>query len=327
VVVLPGSTSLFLASPASLPHDPSTVSKRLEQRAITSRVVNAPYVRYLYSNDRTAELRAGLAETRAWPNSDRRPICYQLTALAWLAKFIPPLGRTDPAGVEHWVRSAAPELAAGCAAACLVAGLIFRRRALGRRLALVFVTGLAGMAIETVLLLGYQTSRGILFQDVGLLLTSFMAGLAAGALGVDRLSQMGVTGRTRRRLTAVAMTGVAAASVVAAGTTAWPGWLMLSLTATVLAIVGLLVGAIFALAGVPDAEATPEPVHSGTRPGGRGPGSSAPPPIPAGPLYAADLAGGALGALLGGLILVPAIGMPATSLLIAALVILALTVI
>ena len=46
--------------------------------------------------------------------------------------------------------------------------------------------GFAGMVLESVLILNYQTASGALFQDLGVLLTMFMAGLATGALAVDR---------------------------------------------------------------------------------------------------------------------------------------------
>ena len=62
---------------------------------------------------------------------------------------------------------------------------ILRRRSIPRRALLAGLAGFAGMLLETVLILNYQTNRGVLYQDLGLLLMLFMAGLALGAAAVN----------------------------------------------------------------------------------------------------------------------------------------------
>ena len=56
-----------------------------------------------------------------------------------------------------------------------------------RRVLLVAAAGFLGMVLETILILYYQVKYGVLYQDIGLLLMSFMAGLALGAMSIDRL--------------------------------------------------------------------------------------------------------------------------------------------
>jgi len=42
------------------------------------------------------------------------------------------------------------------------------------------------MVMETILILYYQVKHGVLYQDIGLLLMSFMAGLASGAFIINK---------------------------------------------------------------------------------------------------------------------------------------------
>ncbi len=58
--------------------------------------------------------------------------------------------------------------------------LLSRFRPKLRRVLLVAAAGFMGMVLETILILYYQVKHGVLYQDIGLLLMSFMAGLAAG---------------------------------------------------------------------------------------------------------------------------------------------------
>ena len=55
------------------------------------------------------------------------------------------------------------------------------------------VTNHAGMALESVAMLYYQVKYGVLYQEIGVLLMSFMAGLASGAWAIG-----GVSGRMKR---------------------------------------------------------------------------------------------------------------------------------
>jgi len=303
VVILPGTTSLVFASSAPMPRDPAVLAERLAARAIVGRLVSAPFLRYLYTNDRAADLDARLSPIVTDPNSDTRPICYQLTSLVWLSKFFPVLSRTDPAEVERWFQDSWPWLAALVGGTVIAGAVALRRRATGRRLALVFVAGLSSMVLETIVLLHYQAARGVLFQDLGMLLTSFMAGLAGGALAVDRWARRHPGVPPHRSRTALVLVGIAAEATAVGAATRWGVWLALPVAALALAGAGALVAAVFALASL-------------RLPNGN--------PPSAGAFYASDLAGGALGALAGSLLLVPTLGLPATAVLIALLALLSL---
>ncbi len=294
VVVVPGSTNVLAASMTALCRDPEVLAARLAERRLSLRLVSPPYLRYVFTNDRFGEV-AGLLEQSSAPvNSDARPVCYQYTAMIWLSKFFPSFAAMQARGFPPWW-SAVLWSAGVLALAGLVAA---SRRPRARRLLLVGSAGLAGTVLETVLMLRYQVTSGVLYQNLGVLLMSFMAGLWAGAAAVD---------------TPLAR---------AAGRDAWRALLSLSallLPALVwwqihagveaglvaigaeLAASGFLVAGFFAYAsleqGVDQAEL-------------------------AAPLYAADLAGGCLGTLAASLVMIPVLGLAQTAAWLAGLAVL-----
>jgi len=311
VVVLPGVTNVLLASRAPLERDPAVLGARLRARGTGARRVTPDYVRYLYTNDRFAEIGRLLARTPAGANRDARPVCYQTTMLLWLARFFPRLARLDlpDPGVLALLRSPWPWLAALLAGALL---LLARARSTPRRALFAGAAGFAGMLLEAALLLQYQTRSGVLYQDLGVLLMAFMGGLALGAVALERVVRGTApaarpdvgwpagSGATAGVATLVlfAALGLACALLLHAG--AFAG---LAATAALLLACGALVAAAFAwavLSGAPDGRAL------------------------VGPVYAADVLGGCVGALLAGLAVIPMLGLPATAALAAVACVMAL---
>jgi len=156
----------------------------------------------------------------------------------------------------------------------------------------VATTGFSSMALTLVVLLSYQSTYGYLYERVGLLTASFMAGGAIGALlARDH-------GRPLRLLQVLE-----AATVLLLPCVPWllrsePLFLLVAVTA------GAAGGAVFAAAAAGE--------------GRRGTAGSA------GLLYALDLAGSFAGALMVAVFLVPVLGMHRTLLFVAALKVLSL---
>jgi spermidine synthase len=283
VLWLPGTTSLVLASRSIVPSDPDTFAARLARRRLVTRLVTPAYLRYLLTNDRGPEIAHALAAARAPVNRDARPVRYSYTLLLWLARFYPRLAYAGPPPVR------APAVAA--VAALLVLALATRRR----RAMLVAAAGFAGMLAESVLLLAYQARQGVLYQDLGLLLMAFMAGLAIGAAAWG--------GEARRRPpAAVLLVALMALGAALAATLEAQVPFALATTALWLAAAGALTAALFA--------------HASRRL--RHPGAAA------GRLYGADLLGGCLGSLAASLILIPLLGLAGAALAISAVAALAL---
>ncbi len=290
VQVLPGGASIFAASMQPLPKDPAMISARLEARAVTTRFVSAPYIRYLYTNDRYVKI-AHLLDTGSAPlNTDVRPICYQYTLMIWLSKFYPGLAAFDLSSIVAWGRS--HQLFLWIAALALPLLLVFcGRHSLTRRALLVGIAAFAGMALETLLVLYYQVKSGILYQDIGILLMGFMAGLSLGALVTDRA----VFARTRgmpRWYGLVLCAGITLFSM-ATGLSIRAGAIdgLAEITGLLL-ITGFLVAAVFAYASLEGDQDQRKMVA---------------------PLYAADLIGGCLGSVVSTLLLIPIAGLVATA--------------
>jgi spermidine synthase len=287
VQVLHGASAIVFGSPATLPTDPSVMVDRWHQRRLSVRLVTPAYLHYLWENDRRVELEHLVQTARAVPNSDTRPVCYQVAAIGWLAKFFPALLTLEPSAGA----AAGPLALLGAIAAALL--LLSARSARASRGAQAAVAGFSGMLLETVLLLAYQARSGALYERLGLLLLAFMLGLAIGAAVVGRLVVRGirgprpVAGRIAAAVyVALALLGAAVAVIVANGvaTGLWG-------TAVLMLAAGGLTAGVFACVSV--------------EPGG---GSQA-----IGQFYAADLAGGAAGSLLAGMVLVPSVGLAPTA--------------
>lgn len=281
VMVLPGNNHIFLCSSGLITEDPDILTSRLLSRNIRSRIVSPAYLRYLFTNNRFPETAQALKSTTAPVNTDARPICYQYTLMIWLSKFIPSLSRWDLSFFE------APNVP-GLFAACFIiliapAALLFPADWKTRRTFLTGIAGFSGMVLETVLLLRFQIKNGVLFQDVGILLTSFMVGLVLGAA---------ITGKGTRPPSSWKGAGFFAGFFLLSGFLGsvihFDRSASLVTTSFLLLLSGFLVAGIFVYAGLK----TPEDQEHSIA-----------------PLFAADLIGGGLGSIIASLLLVPIAGL------------------
>lgn len=280
VALLPGERLFLLAADSPLPADAALLSARLGERGLATRWVTPPYLHYLLTTDRTAQARHLLETAPAVRlNRDLEPACYLYALAVWLSRFSTGLSR---------LAAGAWGLRLGWAALLLVpVTLLLRRRPVA---AAVGFTGLAGMALQVILLFAFQVMHGSIYGQVGLVVTGFMAGLALGSL----VGQ--VAGRPWRPKTMLlgGQAGIALFALGLAGLVhlAPPVWAF-----PLLALMGGgLVGLVFPLA-VACVQGESGQV--------------------AGQLYGADLLGGCLGAALTGSLLLPVLGIPHTCLAVA----------
>jgi spermidine synthase len=312
VEILPGASVVVTASQEPLPAAPAVLIERWHTRGLTTRMVTPAYLQYLFENDRREALRRLLTDGTA-PNSDARPIAYQVAAATWLAKFFPALLslRPDRGAAASAPGASAPKEAPRHTdtARYVLLGAVVVVFALGRRkrgvraALLAGVAGFSGMVLETVLLLAYQARSGALYERLGILLTAFMAGLAVGAWSAGLLLSRARRARSVRLVTAALLAASAALGVLTVALLSTGAAMGLVLTGVLLFGVGATVAGVFACA----AAAT----------GADGSAAS-------GRLYGADLAGGALGSLIAGLALVPVAGLVPTTWLVVGLSVLAL---
>ena len=170
VLVVPGGRMLLIASDRPLDYD---MARRLQERGIETDYVNADYLAGRLTPDRIAAAQDMVSQP-VHLNRDFFPVSYYAHLQYWLGRFgdsllLPSLliiglvalvgvlladfhGRPGPAGPLH---------AATPAAIC--------------------ASGFAGMGLEVVLLIAFQVTYGYVYQQMGVLVTAFLAGAALGA--------------------------------------------------------------------------------------------------------------------------------------------------
>jgi len=285
---VPGTTTVITASPTPLPRSPEILTERLQKREIRTRLVSAPYIRYLFTNDRYRDLEKQITETEVPMNTDIRPVCYPYATVIWLSRFFPKLAVADLPGFGTGWRGFGylPWMIVPAIALLFLAGRLSRA---WRRGLLVAAAGFIGIVFEAVLLLAYQSKEGALYQDIGLLLTTFMAGLALGAWFLNEAVRWTGLRRQRTRRWGIALLagfGLLGAAMIGFMRGILPGGLVP--TALLMAAAGFLVAGVLAYASLYRVRDQQTVIA---------------------PLYAADLLGGCLGSLMGSLVLIPLLGL------------------
>ncbi|HYK88804.1 MAG TPA: hypothetical protein VE398_08545, partial [Acidobacteriota bacterium] len=292
-LVLPGSTNIVICSVNPLQRDPAVSVERLLERRIAARLVSPAFIQYLYRNDRFSQV-ARILETGSAPeNTDARPICYQYTAVLWLSKFYPAMTRMDFSGIA--ARAVQPALRdwLGFGVSLVLLTLIRSRPAL-RRALFMGLTGLLGMLVETTLILHYQVKNGVLFQDLGVLLMSFMAGLTMGAIAMGPEARAQCNGALSRFSIAglvLVLSFIPLGVWIAYRSNTGAGMGLME-TSVLLAASGFLVAGVFAYASKSRSSHQQDLIA---------------------PLYSADVIGGCIGSVAGTLFLIPILGLAATS--------------
>ncbi|HUI30201.1 MAG TPA: hypothetical protein VLX91_08280 [Candidatus Acidoferrales bacterium] len=302
VVVLPGMTNIFIASESTLTTDPTVLIDRFRGRNLNTRLVTPEYIDYVYTNDRFGEIHKILSAGSFTPNSDIRPACYGYTISIWLSKFFGEFSLPDARAFHIAELLSSPIFWFPMIVASIVA--IGKRWSKARRFVLMFLAGSAGMISEIVLLLNYQSKNGILYQDIGILLMTFMIGLTLGALVINKsLGPSEPGARKRTWLGTLPILGLGILNVIIYYSIEL-GFLNSFLSTSVMLILdGAVVSGIFAFVSRSRVE---EQHRAATW------------------LYSADLIGGSVGSLVASLILLPIFGILTTLILTAAAAICAL---
>ena len=292
VVALPGTTSTLIASKGKLVRDPEILKKRFESKGIEAKMLTPAYIGYLHENDRFFEIQGKLSGSGAVPNADTRPACYRYTTMIWISKFAPRLmhrevSATGPGRLFLWTVIV---LFPFCVVSYRFMG---KGKSMRRGVLLVFCAAFVGMVMETQLLLYYQVKQGVLFQNIGVLLMVFMAGMTAGALALARRGQRARRAFRGGKLARWLFAGFVGSNAVflllifceiAAG---------IVVVSALLFAAGFLVSAVLAYESL-FVDSDQQKVLS--------------------PLYASDLAGGCAGSLAASLFFIPFLGMEFTAL-------------
>ncbi|MBU4153427.1 MAG: hypothetical protein KKD63_11145 [Proteobacteria bacterium] len=164
VVIVPGWRNYFLASDTPLDIH---IGRLIKQKGI-----DTLYVNQYYLNDRMLEERSRATTAALDPaatlNTDFAPVCYFQQLDYWLSS----LGASS----GPWILLTL--------AALLMTLWKFNPLGLG-----IFTAGLCASSLEMILLIAFQTLYGSLYQMTGIVITSFMTGLAAGSWSIKRFGK------------------------------------------------------------------------------------------------------------------------------------------
>ncbi|MCL5030294.1 MAG: hypothetical protein M1480_14880 [Bacteroidetes bacterium] len=306
VIILPGTTNIIIGSYDKLETNDKILAERLTARKLNTKLVSPQYVHYIYTNDRFIQISDLLSKENAPINTDVKPICYQYTTSIWLSKFFPDFIQTD---LSDFTRSLSKNYFAMTLMLIIISIIFIAGRfwIILRRWLLVFLAGFIGMITETMLILNYQTNSGILYQNIGILLTAFMAGLTIGSFSVDKFYHL----KNKSRFTDYAL-GIFLIGSIALLNFSFEFLIKrnlvtdLSITSFILFLTGFLVAGIFAYSSFLKVKDQLKVIS---------------------PLYSADLLGGSAGSIAASLFLIPMLGLLTTGNVIGILSILSLILI
>lgn len=183
--VIPGETAHFLAANRAgvLTTDPAQLLARLRARRLQTAYVREYYLPFRMSPERMQELEETIRPRAETPvNRDFAPIAYYFDVALWSAQFHPASPRWFQvlAGIGFgWVL-------AGAAVLVLLVSLALGALARGRRPQTcagfcMTAMGLTMIALEILLLLGFQAVYGYVYHQLAIVIAAFMVGMALGS--------------------------------------------------------------------------------------------------------------------------------------------------
>jgi len=303
LVVLPGSHNIFLAAvePDILITTAEEFSDRIARRELHNQFINEYLLPYRLTPAAYEFLQPYLHVSQAKANTDLRPVCYFYDAVLWNTQF---------RGPQKWLLSRLADLKPGYLWLFFGLGIIavfgwnlaVRRRNRGVFLFSLLITGFTGLAMEVLLLVGFQVYLGVMYGKIGLLIACFMIGMSLGGFAITRRAKY-----TRGLLIGFhvlpAILAVLLMAVPGIGEAGRLPPLVLEFVFYLLSTVfGFFGGALFVLAN----GLYLKHAHHGRT-------------VPVATGYAVDLLGSALGALIVSSMLIPVWGILSTLLLLAAL--------
>jgi spermidine synthase len=181
VIVIPGDTAHFIASkdPGVLAENSEDLVLRIQKRALNTRYVNDYYLFDRLSPDRIEYVReVFVGGKNVEENRDFKPISFYYATAFWGTHFDLPI-------VRKLMRSVSSEniwliTVMFCFSVLFFCGFWGKRRKKRAVLLAVMTTGFAEINFQIAVILSFQVIYGYVFYKMGIIITSFMVGLAAG---------------------------------------------------------------------------------------------------------------------------------------------------
>jgi spermidine synthase len=189
VLATPGAENFFFAcrKDGIISADPAVLAERYRSAGVVTPYFSDVQFAQVLQRDRMQSLNTALKDARIPSlNTDTRPITYFFNLILW-GKFS---GSSETAALKHIAR--VPFWALLCAVTALFACVYaFQARSdpvrnLGMNsIGAITTTGLAGMAFEIIFIFMFQNIYGYVYQKIGIIVSFFMFGLAAGGFLVN----------------------------------------------------------------------------------------------------------------------------------------------
>ncbi|MBN2225474.1 MAG: hypothetical protein JW765_12415 [Deltaproteobacteria bacterium] len=308
--VVPGQTAFFVASDLAsrMDIDPQVLISRMNDRGVVNSYVTEYYLLYQLNDDRIGYIRRAIEGTRtAGINTDLSPTVYYYDMVLRSYSLSPGLKivLSDLAGSR-------PNLPAAALVVCtiLYGGFIAVCRRKGVSLPAVtlvpaaLASGFSEIALTVVIIIAFQTFYGYVYFSLGLIVSAFMIGLAAGTAAA-RAWAKGLRRPWRALVIVQVLYGVYCLCLVGVLVffstygSGGPPWAFSAAFSLLNMLCGMLAAFHYVTA-----------VRSLT--------SSGIPPSAGGWVYGANLAGAAAGALLASVVMIPIWGLVTTVLLVSA---------
>ncbi|MFA5357113.1 MAG: hypothetical protein WC301_06940 [Candidatus Omnitrophota bacterium] len=190
VRVIPGDNNIFLASDSAalMKVDPGLLVERMENGGINSSILIPAYLEYRLNEGHLEWFTRSIAGATRKINRDFAPVAvYEMLAL-WNEQFSRAF--SGAMGIAEKIDTRMVAGAILALTAILAMALSFRRGLFALSVPYaVATTGFFGMMMNLMLIFSFQVVYGYLYHIIGLLISIFMAGSAAGSMLMARYAR------------------------------------------------------------------------------------------------------------------------------------------
>jgi len=290
--IIPGDYNIFLASDSDyvMGVSPDLITQKIEELGIKTDILVPAYLDYRLDKKWTEWFRESLEGATKKINRDFTPFAVFETLVLWNKQFSPAFSPILESMGNLDLRSIA--IAVSLITFILFLLLYFRRNL--KKITITYsiaTTGFFAMLINLVLIFSFQVTYGYLYHKIGLLMSIFMAGIAAGSIFMtNRIEKIKSNLSLFMQLEAAIILFTYLAALAITGFMGYMNLLPLVFTGLFF-ISGLLMGLEFPLASK---------IYLG---------ESTQIGKVAGLLYFSDLVGGCIAGIFGGVIFLPVLGL------------------
>lgn len=187
VRIIPGDINLYMASDSDQLERVTVeeMMKRLEERKIKTILFTKGYIQYRFHERWQKWFLQSMEGKRIRINSDFHPLAVFFNLSYWNALFSPYL-----VGIFKWFEGFSLKLTVIITTLLILFFTVistkkpqFSKQSISYA---IFTSGLTGMIFELVIIFTFQTLYGYLYHQIGLLIATFMGGVAVGSLYITQ---------------------------------------------------------------------------------------------------------------------------------------------